>query len=50
MKPFAGSSEAACEGYMMIKRVDKKVQSKVKSLESEPTVHFPPTLISLLKE
>jgi hypothetical protein len=34
----------------MSKRVDRKVQSKVKSLESEPVVHFPPALGSLVKE
>jgi hypothetical protein len=35
----------------MSKRVDKKVQNKVKSLESEPVaVHFPPALVSLVKE
>jgi hypothetical protein len=50
MKLFAGSSEAACEGYRMSKRVDRKVQSKVKSLESEPAVHFPPVPVSLVKE
>jgi hypothetical protein len=31
MKSFVGSSEAGCEGYRMSKRVDRKVQSKVKS-------------------
>jgi hypothetical protein len=50
MKSFPGSSEAGCEGYMMSKRVDRKVQSKVKSLESQPVVHFPPALVSLVKE
>jgi hypothetical protein len=50
MKSFAGSSEAACEGYRMNKGVDRKVQSKVKSLECEPVVHFPPTPVSLVKE
>jgi hypothetical protein len=35
MKSFAGSSEAACEGYRMSKRVDRKVQSKIKSLVKE---------------
>jgi hypothetical protein len=30
MKSSVGSSEATCEGYMMSKRVDRKVQSKVK--------------------
>jgi hypothetical protein len=28
----------------MSKRVDRKVQSKVKSLESESIVHFPPDI------
>jgi hypothetical protein len=50
MKLFPGSSEAGCEGYRMSKRVDRNVQSKVKSLESEPIVHFPPALINLVKE
>jgi hypothetical protein len=50
IKSIAGSSEAGCEGYRMSKRVDRKVQSKVKSLESEPVVHFPPTLVCLVKE
>jgi hypothetical protein len=50
MKSFAGSPEATCKGYRMSKRVDRKVQSKVKSLESEPIVHFPPALGSLVKE
>jgi hypothetical protein len=50
MKLFPGSSEAGCEGYRMSKRVDRNVQSKVKSLESKPIVHFPPALISLVKE
>jgi hypothetical protein len=50
MKSFVGSSEGACEGYMMSKRVDRKLQSKVKSLESEPAVHFLPALVSLMKE
>jgi hypothetical protein len=36
MKLFTGSSEAVCEGYRMSKRVHRKLQSKVKSLESEP--------------
>jgi hypothetical protein len=30
----AGSSEAACEGYTLSKRVDRKIQSKVKYLEA----------------
>jgi hypothetical protein len=43
MKSFTRSSEAGCEGYRMSKRVDRKVPSKVKSLESEPaTMHPPP--------
>jgi hypothetical protein len=50
MKSFAGSSKAAYEGYRMSKIVDRKVQSKVKSLDSEPAVHFPPGSISLVKE
>jgi hypothetical protein len=51
MKLFAGSYEAICEGYRMSKRVDRKVQSKVKSLKSEPAaVHFPPVPVSLVKE
>jgi hypothetical protein len=50
MKSFAGSSEATCEGYRMSKRVDRKVQSKVKSLESESIVYFPPTPVSLVKK
>jgi hypothetical protein len=44
MKSFAVLSEAACEGYRMSKRVDRKVQNKVKSLESEPVVHFLPDI------
>jgi hypothetical protein len=50
MKSFIGSSEATCEGYRMSKRVDRKVQSKVKSLESEHAMHFPLTSVSLVKE
>jgi hypothetical protein len=50
MKSFVGSSEATCEGYRMSKRVDRKVQSKVKTLESESIVHFPPTSESLVKK
>jgi hypothetical protein len=50
MKSFTGSSEAAYKGYMMSKRIDKKVQSKVKSLESESVVHFPSAPVSLVKE
>jgi hypothetical protein len=34
----------------MSKRVDRKLQSKVKNLESEPTMHFSPTPVSLVKE
>jgi hypothetical protein len=34
----------------MSKRVDRKLESKVKSLESESAVHFPLTLVSLVKE
>jgi hypothetical protein len=34
----------------MSKRVDRNIQSKVKSLESEPAVHFLPTPVSLVKE
>jgi hypothetical protein len=50
-KSFAGSFETGCEGYRMSKRVDRKVQSKVKCLESKPAiVHFPPVLVSLVKE
>jgi hypothetical protein len=50
-KSFAGLFEADCEGYRMSKRVDRKVQSKVKSLESEHVVvHFPPAPVSLVKE
>jgi hypothetical protein len=51
MKSFARPSEAGYNGYRMSKRVDRKVQSKVKSLESEPAVvHFPPVLVSFMKE
>jgi hypothetical protein len=50
MKSFAGSSEGTYEGYRMSKRVDRNVQSKVKSLECEPTVHFPLAPVSLVKE
>jgi hypothetical protein len=49
MKSFAGSFEVACKGYMMSKRVDKKVQNKVKSLESESVVHFSPTPVNLVE-
>jgi hypothetical protein len=34
----------------MNKRVDRKVQSKVKNLESEPVVYFPSAPINLVKE
>jgi hypothetical protein len=48
MKSFVGSSY---EGYMMSKRVDRKVQNKVKSLENEPPMYFPPAPpVSLVKE
>jgi hypothetical protein len=50
MKSFPGSSEVGCEGYMKSKRVDRKVQSKVKSLEHEPIVHFPLAQVGLVKE
>jgi hypothetical protein len=50
MKSFPGSSQAGCEGYRMSKRVDRKVQSKIKSLESEPVVHFPSAPVSFVKE
>jgi hypothetical protein len=33
MNSFAGSSEATYKGYTMSKRVDRKIQSKVKCLE-----------------
>jgi hypothetical protein len=50
MKSFAGSSEATCEGYRMSKRVDRKVESKIKSLESEHIVYFSLTPVNLVKE
>jgi hypothetical protein len=50
MKSFAGSSEGACEGYRMGKIVDRKLQSKVKSLESESVVHFLSAPVSLVNE
>jgi hypothetical protein len=50
MKSFAGSSKATREGYRMSKRVDRKVQSEVKSLKSEHVVHFPLALVSLVNE
>jgi hypothetical protein len=50
MKSFAGSSEGTCEGYRMSKRVDRKIQSKVKGLESEHVVYFPLAPVSLVKE
>jgi hypothetical protein len=34
MNWVVGSSEVICEGYTMSKRVDKKIQSKVKYLEA----------------
>jgi hypothetical protein len=34
----------------MSKGVDRKVQSKVKNLESEPVVNFPTVPVSLVKE
>jgi hypothetical protein len=49
MKSFAESSEATCEGYKMSKRVDRKVQSNIKTLESEHVVHFPLALVSFMK-
>jgi hypothetical protein len=50
-KSFAGSFKAGCEGYRISKRVDRKVQTKVKCLESEPTVvHFLLALVNLVKE
>jgi hypothetical protein len=49
-KSSAGSSKADFEGYRMSKRIDRNVQSKVKSLESKPVVHFSPASISLVKE
>jgi hypothetical protein len=50
MKSFAGSSEGACEGYRMGKIVDRKLQSKVKSLESEFVVHFLSAPVRLVNE
>jgi hypothetical protein len=41
---------ATSEGYMMSKRVHRKVQSKVNSLESELAMHFPLAPVSLMKE
>jgi hypothetical protein len=41
MKSFAGSSEATFERYTMSKRVDRKVQSKVKCLEVNLLCIFP---------
>jgi hypothetical protein len=49
-KVICGSSEATCEGYRMSKRVDRKVESKIKSLESEHIVYFFLTPVSLVKE
>jgi hypothetical protein len=34
MNSFAGSSEAVCEEYTMSKKVDRKIQSKLKCLEA----------------
>jgi hypothetical protein len=34
----------------MSKRIDGNVQSRVKSLESEAVVYFPPAPVSLVKE
>jgi hypothetical protein len=34
----------------MSKRVERKIQSKVISLESEPVMHFPQVPVSLVKE
>jgi hypothetical protein len=48
---FTGSFKAGYEGYMISKRVDRKVQTNVKNLESEfVDVHFPPASVSLVKE
>jgi hypothetical protein len=47
---FVGSSEVTCEGYGMSKRVDRKVQGKVKSLESEHVAYFPLVPVSLVKK
>jgi hypothetical protein len=41
MKSFAGSFEVGYEGYRMSKKVDRKVQIKLKSLDSGLVVHFP---------
>jgi hypothetical protein len=41
MKSFVRSSEAACEGYMMSKKVDTKVQRKIKGLEVNLLYIFP---------
>jgi hypothetical protein len=49
-KLFAGSFKTGYEGYRISKTVDRKVQSEVKSLESEPAaVNFPSALVSLVK-
>jgi hypothetical protein len=50
MKSFPESSEADCKGYRMSKIVYRKVQSKVKNLESEHVVHFLLAPVSLVKE
>jgi hypothetical protein len=48
---FAGMFEAGCKGYRISKRVDWKVQTKVKYLESELTVvHFLLVPVNLVKE
>jgi hypothetical protein len=41
MNSFAGSSEAACKGYTMSKRVDRKIQIKVKYVEVNLPWIFP---------
>jgi hypothetical protein len=41
MKSFVRSSNASCEGYRMSKIIDRKVQSKVKSLEVNLLCIFP---------
>jgi hypothetical protein len=50
MKSFARSSDGACEGYRMSKRVDRKIQNKVKKFRSESVVHFSLVLVSFVKE
>jgi hypothetical protein len=49
MKSFVGLSEAICEGYRMSNRVDRKVQSKVKSLEVNLLCISPRCLLALIK-